>query len=299
MAVQARSPKMLDLIAADAVIERIVAGCVFTEGPVWHPNGGYLLFSDMPGDKRRRWSRAAGVAVVREPANKCNGMTYDAQGNLIVCEHATSTVVREYPDGRRETIASHWQGRELNSPNDVVVGRNGSIYFSDPPWGRLPNFGVERPRQLEFCGVYRIAPEGSLDLATDELPSPNGLCFAPDAALLYINDTLAGHIKAFDVAPDGSLGRGRIFAEGISSSTVQGRPDGMKCDALGNVWVTGPGGLWVFSPAGEHLGVLETPETPSNLAWGGDDWKTLFITARTGVYAVATKVSASREPFMR
>jgi len=303
MGVIANSDKLLDLVAEDAEAERLATGFTFTEGPVWHPTEHYLLFSDMPADVRRKWSEAEGVVEVMRPSNKCNGMTYDADLNLLVCEHATSSVVREYADGRRQTIASRFRGKELNSPNDIVVRSDGSIYFSDPWYGRMPVFGVERERELGFQGVYRIPPgDGELELvvAEDEFDMPNGLCFSPDESLLYINDTPRAHIKVFEVAPDGSLANGRLFFEGIGTGVIEeGIPDGMKCDELGNIWVTGPKGVWVISPQGEHLGVIEVPENVGNLAWGGPDWRWLFLPASTSLYRLRTKVGPRREPYMR
>ncbi len=181
---------------------------------------------------------ARGVAEVRRPANKCNGMTYDADLNLIVCEHATSSLVRERPDGRREILASRFEGKELNSPNDVCVRSDGSITFTDPWYGRMPGFGVERPRELGFQGVYRVTPDGALQLLVDRnlFDQPNGLCFSPDEKKLYVNDTEKALIRAFAVATDGSLTGGEVFASGIRSETEPGVPDGMKCDAAGHVW---------------------------------------------------------------
>jgi gluconolactonase len=289
-----------DLIDLEAPVERIATGFTFTEGPVWHPLAKYLLFSDMPGDVRRRWDRERGVAEVRRPSNKCNGMTYDADLNLIVCEHATSLLVCERPDGRRETLASHFEGKELNSPNDVCVRSDGSIYFTDPWYGRMPGFGVERPRELGFQGVYRLAKDGGLQLLVDRdlFAQPNGLCFSPDEKTLYVNDSAKALIRAFAVADDGSLSGGKIFAQGIRSETNASVPDGMKCDAEGNVWVTAPGGVWVYAASGPLIGELRVPELVANLAWGGDDFRTLFLTATSSVYAVATKVGPRREPYM-
>ena len=196
-------PEFEELIDPYAPVGQVGTGFTFTEGPIWHPVDHYLLFSDMPADVRRRWDAARGVAEVRRPSNKCNGMTYDADLNLIVCEHATSSLVRERPDGRREVLASHFEGQELNSPNDVCVRSDGSIYFSDPYYGRMPVFGVERPRQLGFQGVYRIPPGGGgPQLLVDRLlfDQPNGLCFSPDEKLLYVNDTVQTLIRVFDVA---------------------------------------------------------------------------------------------------
>ena len=197
-----------DLIDADAPVEQLGTGFTFTEGPIWHPVEHYLLFSDMPADVRRRWDARRGVVEVRRPSNKCNGMTYDADLNLIVCEHATSSLIRERPDGRREVLASHFEEQELNSPNDVCVRSDGSIYFSDPWYGRMPVFGVERPRQLGFQGVYRVPPDGGApQLLVDRylFDQPNGLCFSPDEKRLYVNDTVQALIRVFDVEADGSL----------------------------------------------------------------------------------------------
>jgi gluconolactonase len=290
------------LIDLNADVDQIGTGFTFTEGPIWHPVEHYLLFSDMPADVRRRWDARGGVREVMRPSNKCNGMTYDADLNLIVCEHATSTVVRERPDGRREVVASHFDGMELNSPNDLCIHSDGSIYFSDPWYGRMPVYGVERPRQLGFQGVYRVAPGGGapqLLVNRYTFDQPNGICFSPDERLLYVNDTVQANIRVFEVKADGSLGFGRTFASGLKSDREPGVPDGMKCDSSGNVWVTAPGGVWVFAPSGDLLGQVRIPELASNLHWGGDDWRTLFVTATHSVYAVKTKVGARLEPFMR
>ncbi len=294
-------PEFADLIDPEAPVAQVGTGFIFTEGPIWHPVDHYLLFSDMPGDVRRRWDPEHGVTEVRRPANNCNGMTYDADLNLIVCEHATSLLVRERPDGRREVLASLFEGKELNSPNDVCVRSDGSIYFTDPPYGRVPHFGVERPGQLGFQGVYRMPPGGgTLELLVerDLFDGPNGLCFSPDEKRLYVNDSERALIRAFDVAADGSLSNGRIFASGIRSSHEPGNPDGMKCDERGNVWVTAPGGLWVYAPSGEIIGKVRAPEKVANLAWGGADFHTLFLTASQSVYRVETKVGPRREPYM-
>ena len=229
----------------------------------------------MPGDTRRRWDEASGVEEVISPSNKGNGMTLDAAGRLIVCEHTTSSLVRMDPDGKntnREVLASHYEGKELNSPNDVVVKSDGSTWFSDPWYGRMPGFGVERERELGLQGVFRIPPGGGdpeLVVEQDEYEQPNGLCFSPDESLLYINDTPKAWIKVFDVGSDGSLSNGRMFFEGIGSGVIaEGIPDGMKSDEQGNIWVTGPGGVWVISSDGEHLGTVGLPENVGNLDLG-------------------------------
>ena len=301
MSVVVKSDELRELIDPDADVRQIGTGFQFTEGPIWNAAGDFLLFSDMPGDVRRRWSEADGVSEVMRPANKCNGMVYDADGNLLVCEHSTSTLVRERPDGTREAIATHFRGKELNSPNDVVTRSDGSIYFSDPWYGRMPVFGVERERELGFQGVYRLAPGGGdpeLVVGEDEFEMPNGLCFSPDESLLYVNDTPNARIRVYDVGDDGSLSGGRLFLDRIGDGEVDhGAPDGMKCDERGNIWVTGPGGVWVINPAGEHIGVVEVPEVVGNLAWGGAGWRTLFIPASTSVYSIETKVASARLPY--
>src|SRR6516165_3334596 len=289
-----------DLIDLDAPVDRLAGGFTFTEGPVWHPRDHYLLFSDMPADVRRRWDERSGVREAMRPSNKCNGMTYDTNLGLIVCEHATSSLIRE-TGGRREVLASHFEGRELNSPNDVCVRSDGSIYFSDPWYGRMPVYGVERPRQLGFQGVYRVPPGGGVSkLLVDRylFEQPNGLCFSPDERTLYVNDTVQTLIRAFDVEADGSLSNGRVLASGIRSELEPGVPDGMKCDQRGNVWVTAPGGVWVYSPAGELLGKVRVPELVANLAWGGPDFRTLYLTATHSVYAIPTRVGPRHEPYM-
>ncbi|MGY4496235.1 gluconolactonase [Bradyrhizobium sp. GM24.11] len=288
------------LIDPYAPVAQVGTGFDFTEGPIWHPVDHYLLFSDMPGDVRRRWDARRGVVEVKRPSNKCNGMTYDAELNLIVCEHATSSLIRERPDGRREVLASHFGGQELNSPNDVCVHSSGAIYFSDPWYGRMPVYGVERPRQLGFQGVYRVVPGSEPKLVVDRtlFDQPNGLCFSPDETLLYVNDTVQALVRVFDVNADGTLSNARVFASGIRSELEPGLPDGMKCDQHGNVWVTAPGGVWVYSPRGELLGKVRVPELVANLAWGGPDFRTLYLTSTHSVYAIPTKAGPRHEPYM-
>jgi gluconolactonase len=291
------------LVAPGTQLEQLATGCVFTEGPIWNARDNYLLFSDMPGDTRRRWDSASGVRVVASPSNKGNGMTLDAQGRLLVCEHTTSSVVRLNPDGiggGREVLASHYKGKELNSPNDILVRSDGRIYFTDPGYGRWPGFGVERKQELDFQGVYRIHPNGQLDLLIDDFDQPNGLCFSPDESLLYINDTPRAHIRVFEVKSDGTLGSGRIFAEKIGTGVVAdgGLVDGMKCDERGNIWVTAPGGIWVFDSTGGKLGEFKIPESVGNFHWGGTDWSWMYVCASTSLYRFRTKVAGRREPFM-
>lgn len=295
-------PRFEQLVDLTEPVREIATGCTFTEGPLWHPREKFLLFSDIPGDVRRRWSEDAGVSEVRRPSNKCNGMTYDGERNLIVCEHSTSRLVRENTDGTVDVLASHFEGQELNSPNDVIVAHDGSIYFSDPWYGRMPVFGVERERQLGFQGVYRMrrgAVEADLLVPRDLFDMPNGLCFSPDERTLYVNDTVQFNVRAFPVLGDGTLGAARLFAEGLHDDDLPGVPDGMKCDAQGNVWVTAPGGVWVFDCDGMLLGKLVVPQLVANLHWGESDFQTLFLAASTSVYSLRTRVRARVEPFMR
>ncbi|MBV9982661.1 isochorismatase family protein [Bradyrhizobium sp.] len=294
-------PEFETLIDPYAPVGQVGTGFDFTEGPIWHPLEQFLLFSDMPADVRRRWDPRRGVVEVRRPSNKCNGMTYDAELNLIVCEHATSSLVRERPGGQREIIASHYENQELNSPNDVCVHTSGAIYFSDPWYGRMPVYGVERPRQLGFQVVFRVPPGGGPPrLVVDRhlFDQPNGLCFSPDEKRLYVNDTVQALIRVFDVEADGTLSNARVFASAIRSELEPGLPDGMKCDQRGNVWVTAPGGVWVYSPGGDLLGKVRVPELVANLAWGGGDFRTLYLTATHSVYAIPTRVGPRHEPYM-
>ena len=304
MAVQVNAPAFLELVDEDAELERLGTGFTFTEGPLWNPDG-FLLFSDMPGDVRRRWDAESGVSEVANPSNKGNGMTFDLDGRLIVCEHVTSSVVRMDPDGTgggREVIASHYGGRELNAPNDVVVKSDGAIYFSDPTYGRMPGFGIEREQDLDFQGVYRIPPGGGdTQLLADDFGQPNGLCFSTDESLLYVNDTDKAHIRVFDVEPDGTISNSRVLADGIGTASLEigDLVDGMKLDERGNIWVTGPGGVCVFDAQGEHIGTVLVPEPVGNVNWGGPDWSSLFIPATSSVYRIECKVSGNRLPYMR
>ena len=292
-----------ELIDENEIVSQLGSGFIFTEGPIWHPVENYLLFSDMPGDVRRRWD-SSGVREVMRPSNKGNGMTYDADLNLLVCEHSTSSVARFRPDGTREVLCSHFEGKELNSPNDICVKSDGSVYFTDPTYGRMEHFGVPRETQLGFQAVYRLPPGhkpgDEPQLVSDRymFGQPNGLCFSPCERWMWVNDTDQANIRMFDVASDGQLVNGRIFASGIEDSTKPGRPDGMKADEKGNVWVTAPGGVWVYSFHGILLGKIVVPELVANLHWGGENWDTLFMPSTTSLYSVKTKVKPRNEPFM-
>ena len=271
----------IDAIVESDSLQQIAKDLRFTEGPVWCPEG-YLLFSDIPANTIYKWTPDGKLSVYRSPSGNSNGLTLDRQGRLIACEHGNRRVSRTESDGTIKSIAEKYNGKRLNSPNDVVVKSDGSIYFTDPPYGVDP-----AKRELDFQGVYRISPDGVLTLLVDDFEKPNGLVFSPDEKILYIADTDRKHVKAYDVKPDGTLTNGRIFAD-LSAERQHG-PDGMKVDEKGNLYVTS-GVVWIFDKTGKHLGNIVTPEAPANCAFGGKDNKTLFITARTSVYKVQLKV---------
>ena len=297
-------PSFKNLIDEYAPVAQLGRGFIFTEGPIWHPHEKHLMFSDMPGDVRRRWTPDGDVTEIARPSNKGNGMTYDADLNLLVCEHSTSSVVKIAPNGTRTVLCSHFEGRELNSPNDIIVGQNVAIYFTDPTYGRMDHFGIKRQTQMGFQGVYMLPPSHRAGdepiLVSDKytFTQPNGLCFSPCERWMWVNDTDQANIRMFDVEPDGMLTNGRVFATGIKDTRKPGVPDGMKADRDGNVWVTAPGGVWVYSFEGDLIGKVSCPEMVANMHWGGDDWQTLFMCACTSLYSVKTKIAGRIEPFM-
>ena len=289
MTVEIRDERFAAVVGPEVTFETIASGCLFTEGPLWHPREHYLLWSDMPGDHLRRWSAKDGVTTFRKPCDKSNGLTWDREGRLLACEHATSRVTRTERDGRIVPLATHFDGKELNSPNDIVCAADGGIYFSDPPYGRAEYYGVPRPQELSFQGVYRVGPDPkSPVLLVDDFDKPNGLCFALDGRRLFINDTGRKHIRVFDVAADGKLTGGRVWAE--TKGDAPGAPDGMKLDSAGNIYCCGPGGIHVFDPSATCLGVIRVPEYTANMAWGDADFRSLFITASKSVYRIRVKV---------
>ena len=276
-------------IAPDPKVEKILSGFQFTEGPLWAD--GRLLFSDIPASTIYSWTPGAEHAeVYRRPSGHSNGLTLDRRGRLIACEH-DRRLTRTERDGTLKVLAESYDGRRLNSPNDVVVARNGAIYFTDPPYGL--NDKLEG-KELPYQGVYRLGVRGKLTLLDDTFDRPNGLAFSPDEARLYVDDTARRHIRVFDVRRDGSIRNGRVFAE--LKGAKRGNPDGMKVDVQGNVFCTGSGGVWVIDPSGEPLGVVETPEVSSNVAWGDVDFKTLYITAQTSIYRVRTATGGVPSP---
>jgi len=272
--------------------ERLATGFVFTEGPLWHPDGFYY-FVDVRSSVLYRVTPGRAHEVVREKTGGGNGTTFDLQGRLVLCEGENRRVTRTSADGRIDVLMDRFEGKRLNRPNDLVCKSDGSIYFTDP--------GLRVPlaeRELTYAGVYRIAPDGAQSLVAD-FEYPNGLAFSPDERLLYVANTRwAQYIHVLELDAGGAMVRRRIFAD-MSSDDTDGVPDGMKVDVEGRVYCTGPGGTWVFAPDGTRLGIIRTPEVPANLAFGGPDLKTLFFTARTSVYTLRVKVPGQPQPYYR
>jgi gluconolactonase len=265
--------------------ERLATGFQFTEGPVWMADG-YLLFSDIPANIMYKWTPENGAEVWREPSGNSNGLTRNSDDLLLACEHGNRRVSRTNPDGTVETIAGAYQGKRLNSPNDLVVKSDGVVYFTDPPYGIQPE-EKEQPHN----GVYRILTDGSLELMADDFERPNGLAFSPDESILYIDDSYYRHLRAFDVREDGTLENSRIICD--MDHPQPGSPDGLKVDEEGHIYVTGATGVWVFESDGELLGVVAPPERPANCAWGDEDKKSLYLTAQTSLYRIRTTVAGS------
>lgn len=292
MSVDIRDPRFVDIVGEEVQLEELGSGFDFTEGPIWNPREKHLIFSDMPGDHMRRWSERDGITTFRRPSNMANGNTYDSLGRILTCEHATSRVTRTELDGSITVLATEWQGKQLNSPNDIVVAPDGSIYFTDPSFGRMEYYGVKREEELGFRGVYRLiadAPGGhQLQLLVDDFDQPNGLIFSLDGRILLVNDTMRAHIRAFDVQPDGSLTNSRVWAD--VKGEGEGAADGMKFDSAGNLYCTGPGGLHVFDSEGTLLGVIKAPQSVANFAFGDEDLRGIFMTASTSLYRVRVKV---------
>lgn len=276
-----------EILAPNAKIEKVAGGFEFTEGPLWHPDG-FLLFSDIPANTIYKWQPGQKISIFRQPSGNANGNTLDRSGRLVTAEHGNRRVSLTEKDGQIVTLASRYQGKRLNSPNDLVVKSDGSIYFTDPPYGIEPE-----QEELGFYGVYRLAPDGTLTLLVDDFVRPNGITLSPDETKLYVNDSEKGHIRVFDVKPDGRLENGKVFAE-LKPSSEEGTADGMKEDIKGNVYSTGPGGVWIFSPNGDLLGIIETPEAPANLAWGDSNYQTLYITARHSLYRIRLQIPGIR-----
>jgi gluconolactonase len=287
-ATEIRDSRFASVVGPSVTIEKIATGFRFTEGPLWHARDRYLLFSDMPGDHLRRWSAGSGVTTFRKPCGQSNGLAWDREGRLLACEHATSRLTRTEANGAITVLASMHAGKELNSPNDVVVRSDGAVYFTDPTYGRDEGYGNPRPLQLEFRGVYRVAPDGALSLLVDDFGQPNGLCFSLDERQLYVNDTVRQHIRLFDVRSDGTLENGRLWAE--TRGAGAGAPDGMKMDQAGNLYCCGPGGIHVFASDAACLGVIGMPEYTANFCFGDDDLRSLYVTASTSLYRLRVNI---------
>ena len=283
-----RDSQLRDFFDRHAEIEIVTDGLKFLEGPAWRPDEKHLRFSDILGNSTLQWSTGAGLSLYRRNSHMANGNTYDRDGRLLSCHHASSRVTRMDGD-EMTTLASHFDGAELNSPNDIVVKRDGSVYFTDPPYGREPKVGIPRPTQLDFNGVYRWDPtDKSLTLLTKALNRPNGLCFSADESLLYINDSPEYRIYVFDVAADGTIANQRLFAE--TTGDGPGVPDGMKIDSEGNLYCCAQGGLHIFRADGSFLGRLRTPMQVTNFTWGDDDLRSLYLTGITTLYRVRARI---------
>ena len=284
------------IVDDDLPLEIIARDVIFGEGPVWDARNRQLLYTDIIGDTIWRWTPQSAPQPVLRPSIKANGMALDLENRLVVAGWGGRTVFRIEKDGTRATLASHWQGKKLNSPNDIVVKSDGSLYFTDPQGGLL-NVGMvgeDLQKYLDIQGVFRIAPDGkAMALVTDEFVYPNGLCFSPDEKSLYVNCSRERLIRVYDVKPDGSVGNGRLFHRYLSPE--RGVPDGMKCDAEGNVYCTGPGGIYVHDPGGKVLARIKAPgHHPTNFAWGDGDWRSLYITMIGSV--VRTRLNAPGVP---
>ncbi len=291
MVTEAFSPGFDRIVSDQAIVELLAGGFIFTEGPVWNGRDGYLVFTDIIGDAIHKWEPGKGMSVLISPTGKADGMTYDREGRLVVAGWGNRTVWRVEHDGSVTTLASHFRGQKLNTPNDIVVKSDGSIYFTDPTGGttNAGMHGDDVQKYLDYEGVYRLDPDdGTLTLLIDDMEGPNGLCFSPDESLLYVNDSRQRLIWVWDVQPDGTLSNGRLVAEVVGHDP--GGPDGMKVDVEGNVYCTGPGGVWVLDPGGKPLGRIKTPEQCANFVFGGSDLKTMFFTARTSVYRTRVNI---------
>jgi gluconolactonase len=294
-------PALDALIAPDAKLEKLAENFDWSEGPVWIKDGNYLLFSDVPMNIIYKWEDGKGVSTFFTPSGYTgtiprggepgsNGLTVDSQGRVTSCEHGDRRVGRLEKDGTKTTLADKYQGKRLNSPNDLVYKSNGDLYFTDPPYGLIGNM-KDPKKELPFQGVYRVKPDGDVTLLTDKVTRPNGLAFSPDEKILYVasSDPEKAVWMAFNVKDDGTLDEGRVFFD--STSMVKGRkglPDGMKVDSRGNIFATGPGGVFIFSKEGNHLGTINTGQATANCAWG-DDGSVLYITADMYICRIKTK----------
>ena len=283
-------PETIEDLMESGAVEKLAGGFEFTEGPLWHPDGFYY-FVDIRTSRLYRITPGGAAEVVRESTGGGNGTTFDLQGRVVMCEMENRRVVRQNADGSNvEVLCDSFEGKRLNRPNDVICRSDGSLWFTDPP-GRIPF----ADRDLA-AGVYRISPAGDVSLVA-EFELPNGLAFSPDERALYVANTRATmYINKLELNADGSVVRRSIHAD-MSSDETDGVPDGMKVDVEGRVFCTGPGGTWVFAADGTRIGIIRTPEIPANLAFGGSDLRTLFLTARTSVYSLRLKTPGVAHPW--
>jgi gluconolactonase len=282
----AYSPIFWELVEPEAQLERLAKGFQFLEGPAWDFRKQSLIFSDIIGDCIYRWENGIGVKIERKPSQMANGNTFDKQGCLWTCEHAKSRVSRVDPNGSYEIMGEHYHNVQLNSPNDIVIKSNGSAYFSDPNFGRREKFGVPREQLLPYQGVYRLEPYNSnLTLLADDFANPNGLCFDLEENHLFVNDSPHNHIRIFTVREDGTLEGGQIWVE--LHGDGPGVADGMKVDRAGNLYCCGPGGVHIFDPGANYLGLIEMPEHTANFVWGDKDLQSLYLTASTSLYRLS------------
>ena len=287
-------PRLDALVPADARIEKLADGFVFTEGPVWIQSESRLLFSDVRANAIYQWTEAEGASAFIDPVFEgdvtgrrsvsSNGLTLDAEGRLIICEHGNRLISRLEADGTRTTLVDNYQGGRLNSPNDAVYSTDGWLYFTDPPYG-LEGLEESPMRELDFNGIYRLSPDGDLELLFADQTRPNGIALSPDERTLYVANSDADDKVwyAYDLGEDG-LSNQRVFYD-VNDQTAPGAADGMTVDLAGHIFATGPGGVWIFAPDGTHLGTIQLDEVVANAAWG-DDGRTLYMTASTGLYRI-------------
>lgn len=299
-------PAFDKLVPADAKVEKLVDGHQWTEGPVWNRKEGYLLFSDIPNNAIIKWQEGKGESVFLKPAGYTgkepftgrepgtNGLTYDSEGRLVACEHGDRRVSRLEADGKtKTTLADKYNGKRLNSPNDLVYRSDGALFFTDPPFG-LPKFGDDPRKELKFSGVYSIY-KGKLQLINTDFAGPNGIALSPDEKYLYVGnwDEKKKVVMRYEITADAKLSNGRLFFD-MTNAPGEDAIDGVKVDQRGNVYVSGPGGLWVISAEGKHLGTIIAPKHVHNMAWGDDDGKTLYLCARSGLYRMRLNVAGAQ-----
>jgi gluconolactonase len=298
------------IVPADAKVEKLAGGFQFTEGPIWIPKSaeseGYLLFSDPNNNLIYRWTQDGQVSIYMTKSGYrgvdigeygqpgSNGLTLDREGRLTINQHGNRRVVRLEKNGQLTVLANRYEGKRLNSPNDLVYKSDGALYFTDPPFG-LPKFFDDPRKELPYSGVFRVSPDGAVRLVSTDLKGPNGIVFSPDEKYLYVDnwDPEKKVVMRYTVEPDGALSRGQVFFD-MTSAPGEDALDGMKVDVEGNLYVSGPGGVWVLSPEGKHLGTIASPEHSHNFAWGDDDGKTLYLCAQTGLYRIRLNIPGIR-----